>query len=408
MRLSFFIARRYLVKQKGAFSSFIIRLAIIATALSVAVMIMALAVVSGFRYAISEKLFSFMGHAQVRQYNETGSASFGADDPIKADPVLFGKLKKTAHIVSVFPYVIRPVIVQANGLMEGLQMKGVDNTYRFDQGITSFGNPINFSDTVYSKDMLLSKTTAEKLNVSIGDTIHINFIDENGPRLRRLRVSGLYHSGMEEMDKFYAVCDMRLLQRINNWPPDSINGYQLTLDDADNADTVANFVHYNYIIPPSAVYTTKETYTFIFDWLQIQGVNSTVLIIIMTIVAIINMGAALLILIVDRTVMIGLLKALGMPYDSLRNIFLYIAAIVGGAGVLLGNILALGMCYLQTTYGIVRLPENSYYMRYAPIRISWWQVAAVDAGTLVLCLFCMWLPTLYIRRVHPSKVLQFK
>jgi lipoprotein-releasing system permease protein len=128
----------------------------------------------------------------------------------------------------------------------------------------------------------------------------------------------------------------------------------------------------------------------------------------MAIVAIINLGAALLIIIVDRAAMIGLLKALGMPFETTRAVFLSIAAIVGGSGILLGNLLALGICYLQLHYGFLKLPEDSYYMRYVPIKVIWWQVAAVDLLTLVLCVFCMWLPTLYIRRIQPAKVLQFK
>jgi lipoprotein-releasing system permease protein len=408
MNISFFIARRYLVKQKGTFSSFIIRLAIGATAISVAVMIMALAVVTGFQYAVSEKLFGFMGHVQVKTYNETGSAAGAFATPIYADPVLMEKLRKLPQVAAVSPFANRPVIIQTQGLLEGLMLKGVDQHYNFGHGITTFGNKIDYSDTFYSKEIMLSKTTADRLNVAIGDTVQINFIDESVPRIRRVRVAGLYHSGMEDMDKYYAVCDIRLLQRLNNWSKDSINGFQIDLADAQFADSVATIIHYDLINPPLAVYTTTETYTFIFDWLRLQDVNSLLLIVIMAVVAVINMGAALLILIVDRSVMIGLLKALGMPFEGTRNIFLFIAGIVGGAGILLGNILALGMCFLQLRYGFIKLPENSYYMRYAPIKVIWWEVVAVDIVTLVLCVFCMWLPTLYIRRVQPAKVLQFK
>lgn len=408
MNISFFIARRYLIKQKGTFSSFIIRLAIGATAISVAVMIMALAVVTGFQYAVSEKLFGFMGHVQVKTYNETGSAAGAFATPIYADPVLMENLRKLPQVTAVSPFANRPVIMQTQGLLEGLMLKGVDQHYNFGHGITTFGNKIDYSDTFYSKEIMLSKTTADRLNVAIGDTVQINFIDESVPRIRRVRVAGLYHSGMEDMDKYYAVCDIRLLQRLNNWSKDSINGFQIDLADARFADSVATIIHYDLINPPLAVYTTTETYTFIFDWLRLQDVNSLLLIAIMAVVAVINMGAALLILIVDRSVMIGLLKALGMPFEGTRNIFLLIAGIVGGAGILLGNILALGMCFLQLRYGFIKLPENSYYMRYAPIKVIWWEVAAVDLVTLVLCVFCMWLPTLYIRRVQPAKVLQFK
>jgi lipoprotein-releasing system permease protein len=318
------------------------------------------------------------------------------------------QLRSIPQVAAVSPFANRPVIVQANNLLEGLMLKGVDKNYRFQRGITMLGNAIDYTDTSYSKDILLSKTTADRLNVAVGDTVQINFIDESIPRIRRVRVAGFYHSGMEDMDKFYAVCDLRLLQRLNNWTADSINGYQLDLADANDADSVAALIHFNLISAPLAVYTTAGTYTFIFDWLKLQDVNSLLLIVIMAIVAVINMGAALLIIIVDRAVMIGLLKALGMSFETTRNIFLSIAAIVGGAGILLGNLLAFGICYLQLRYGFLKLPENSYYMRYVPIRIVWWKVVVVDITTLCLCIFCMWLPTLYIRRVQPAKVLQFK
>ncbi|WP_345081044.1 ABC transporter permease [Nemorincola caseinilytica] len=395
-------------KQKGAFSAFIIRLAIGATALSVTVMIMALAIVTGFSHAISEKLFSFMGHVHVALYNETGAVSGGLAQPIYLDPKLLAELRSIPQVASVSPYVVTPAIVQAKGQLEGLNLKGVDDSYHFLGGITSYGARIDHSDTQYSKDIILSKATAEKLDVSIGDTIQINFIDQSTPRIRRVRVCGLYHSGMEEVDKHFAVCDMRLLQRVNNWDKDSINGYQLDLTNAADADSVTTYIHYNLIDPPLAVNTTAGTYTFIFDWLRLQGSNSAILIIIMAIVAIINLGAALLILIIDRAVMIGLLSALGMTFERTRDIFLYIAAIIGGAGILLGNILALTLCLLQARYGFMKLPESSYSMKYVPVKVIWWQIALVDVLTLLICVLCMWLPTLYIRRVQPAKVLQFK
>lgn len=395
--------------QKGGFSSFIIRLAIVATALSVAVMIMALAVVAGFKDAISGKLFSFMGHVQVRTYNQTGAENVGFTEPIYADPKLRTQLNSLKYVENVAPFIIRPSIAQANGLLENILLKGVDSSFTFGKDIKTAG-ALSFGDSSYSKDIILSRTIADRMNVKHGDTIQVNFfVGGDMPlRIRRLRVAGTYHSGMEEMDKTYAVCDMRLLQRIAGWPADSINGFQLTLDDQTRANDVASAIHYNLIEPPMAVYTTVESVQFIFDWLAFQGVNTTVLIIIMTIVAVINLGAALLILIVDRAPMIGLLKALGMPYDSMRNIFLGISGIVAGLGILFGNIFALGLCFLQLNYGIIKLPEASYYMQYAPIKLIWWQVLAVDAGTLVLCVFCMWLPTLYIRRVQPARVLQFR
>ena len=218
----------------------------------------------------------------------------------------------------------------------------------------------------------------------------------------------MYHTGMEEMDKYFAVCDIRLLQRINNWSADSINGYQVDLDNEKYADTIAAFIHYNLINAPMEAYTTSDNYAFIFDWLKLQNLNGIILLAIMAAVSIINMGAVLLILMVDRAMMIGLLKALGMPFETTRNIFLGIAALIGTVGIVLGNILGLGLCWLQQTFGLLKLPEAAYYMKYVPVKIIWWHIAVVDIVTLVLCVLCMWLPTLYIRRIQPARVLQFK
>ncbi len=407
LNLSFFIARRYLAKQKGAFSSFIIKLAIVATGLSVAVMIITLAIVTGFKHAITEKLFSFTGHIHISRFDETNSNSM-TPHPIYYDRKLIGELKNLPNVAGVAPFVLRPVIIQAHGQMEGLQLKGVNKEYRFQNGISTEGASIDFSDSFYSKQIILSRTTADRLNISQGDTIQLDFIENGAPRIRRVRVAGFYHSGLEEVDKIFGVCDIRLLQRINNWSADSISGIQMELSDQKYADTLSNFIHYNLIDAPLESYTTSENYAFLFDWLNLQNVNSTILLFIMAVVAIINMGAVLVILMVDRAAMIGLLKALGMPFENMRNIFLSLAGLIGIVGVAAGNVLALLLCWLQLQFGFMKLPEENYYMRYVPIKIIWWQVALIDISTLILCVFCMWLPAMYIRRIQPARVLQFK
>ena len=409
MNLSFFIARRYLAKQKGVFSSFIIRLSIVATALSVAVMIVTVAILTGFNSAVSEKLYSFMGHVHVVPYDETHSTNLSYSDPIYYDTALVAAIGKVPHVAEVLPFVARPVIVQAHGSMEGIVLKGVSKQYHFLPGITITGAPIDYSDTVYAKQVLLSTTTADKLNVNIGDTVQLDLVEGNKtPRIRRVRVCGLYHSGMDEVDRMFAVCDIRLLQRMNNWPADSINGLQVNLDNLQYADTVASFIHYNITQAPLEAYTTTSTYDNIFEWLQLLNSNALVLLAIMAVVCIINMAAVLLILMMDRARMIGLLKVLGMPFGETRNIFLSIAGLIGTVGIAAGSILGLGLCWLQQRFGLIKLDEGNYYMRYVPIKVIWWHVAVIDISTLALCVFCMWLPALYIRKIQPAKVLQFK
>ena len=379
-----------------------------ATALSVAVMIVAMAVVNGFNSAITEKLYSFMGHVHVVPYDMTKSNTLSYSEPVYNDPGLIEKMMKVPHVIAVSPFVQRQIIIQANGGMEGEQLKGVDKNYRFLNGVSFTGKPIDYTDTPYSKQVILSKTTADKLNVNVGDTVQLDFIADGMPRIRKVKVCGLYHTGLEDMDKYFGVCDIRLLQRINNWTADSINGYQVDLDNFKYADTVSSYIHYNIISAPLESYTTNENYSFIFDWLQLQGLNGIILLVIMAVVSVINMGAVLVILMVDRAAMIGLFKALGMAFNTTRNIFLGIAGLIGAAGILAGNLLGLTLCWLQLHFGFIKLPEDSYFMRYAPIKIIWWQVGLIDITTLVLCIFCMWLPALYIRRIQPAKVLQFK
>ena len=408
MNISLFIARRYLVKQKGTFSSFIIRLAIIATSLSVAVMIVAMAIVTGFNSAVTQKLYSFMGHVHVVHYDETNANAMNYPASVYYNRRLADSIKMIPHVNAVSPFVELPVIIQAHGELEGIGLKGVNKEYRFPKEIGVSGQLIDYSDTFYAKQILLSQTTADRLNVNTGDTVQLNFLQNGHPRLRKVRVNGIYHTGMEEVDKMFAVCDIRLLQRINNWTADSINGYQVDLENAKYADTVASFIHYNLINAPLEAYTTTENYSSIFDWLNLISQNGLILLVIMAAVSIINMAAVLLILMVDRAMMIGLLKALGMPFQTTRNIFLGIATIIGTTGIVLGNVFALSLCWLQQTFGFFKLRESAYYMKYVPVEIVWWKIGLIDICTLCLCVLCMWLPTLYIRRIQPAKVLQFK
>jgi lipoprotein-releasing system permease protein len=257
---------------------------------------------------------------------------------------------------------------------------------------------------------MLSTGVADKLNVKPGDMLELYFIEPGSvlPRIRKVKLAGTYHTGMEEIDKSYALCDLRLLQRVNGWDANKINGYQMQLDDDAKADTVANTVFYNYVQPPLTTYTMEDIFPNLFDWLHLQDVNTRVIIGIMAIVAIINLAAALLILIVEQVRMVGVLKAQGMPNGQIQRIFLYHAAIISGMGIVLGNILAFGICWLQIKTGFLKLTEANYALRYVPVKLYWWQPVLINGATIVLCILCMWLPSLYIRRIHPARVLQFK
>jgi len=397
------------MKQKGAFSSFIIRLSIVATALSVAVMIVAVAFMTGFKYEIREKLFSFWGHIHVSPYNPN-AASIITPDPMPADPQLRAQIRKIPHVLQVAPYAVKPAIIHCNELMEGIRLKGVAPDYRFSKGISFTGSKIDYSDTAYSKQILLSDGTADRLNIKMGDEIQLYFPQQGPvlPRIRKVKVVGFFHTGMDEIDRFFAVCDLRLVQHMSSWNSNDINGYQVDLDDSYLADSMSVQIYKDYVQPPMHTMSIRDIYENIFDWLNIQNINVRILLVIMSIVAIINMAATIVILMVDRARMIGIFKALGMPFSGIRTVFLYIAGLIGTLGILLGNIIGLGICILQKTTGFLTLPEDTYYMKQVPVRFYWWQIGLIDIATLALCILCMWLPSLYIRRIQPARVLQFK
>lgn len=409
LNLSFFLAKRYLLNQKGSFSSFIIRIAVLATALSVAVMILAIAFISGFKYEIRQKLFSFWGHIHITEFNPNASSLITAS-PIRLDSDLIQRVQAIPHVSQVAPYALRPVILQSEGTMEGIKLKGVNSRFKLSPYVGLTGNFPDFSDTAYSKQIVLSQTTANRLQLKTGDELMLYFLEPGAtaPRIRKVMLSGIFHTGMEEVDKEFGICDIRLLQKINNWKEDNINGYQVDLDNPDFSDTLADLIFYDYINPPLTTTTMSEIYPNIFDWLQLQDVNAQIVLMIMAVVAVINLAVALLILIVEQSRMVGLLKALGMTYGGIRKIFLAHAAMIAGAGIIAGNIIGLAIAFLQIKTGFLRLSEATYYMSQVPVRIRWDYILLIDAATLAVCLACMLLPSLYIKNINPAKALQFR
>lgn len=407
LNLPFFIAIRSFSRQRGGFSSFIVRLAIAATAVSVAVMVLAVAFIQGFKYEIREKIFSFWGHVVVTNYSENAS-DFNLTEPIHYDSNLVRQISALPYVLQANPFVVRPAILKTATDMEGIKLKGISASYTFPEKLELTGNKIDFRDTNYSRQIILSQSTADKLSVTTGDELQLYFIEKGStaPRIRKVSVSGIFHTGMEEVDKGYALCDLRMLQRINGWNADDINGYQVDLDDYNHMEAIADTIFQNYLDAPLHSYTMKEVYANIFDWLQLQNINAQIVLIIMAIVAIINLAVATVIIIVEQARMIGILKSMGM--SRITRVFIYHSLIIAAIGILLGNMLAIGICLLQKQTGFLRLDESTYYMKQVPVRIDWGYALMIDAATLLCCILFMWLPALYIRHIQPVRVLQFK
>jgi lipoprotein-releasing system permease protein len=257
---------------------------------------------------------------------------------------------------------------------------------------------------------MLSETTVSRLGLKVGDELQLYFLEPGAtvPRIRKVKLSGIFHTGMDEIDRDYGLCDLRLLQRINNWNPDEINGYQVDLDDEQYADSTAAAIFYNFLDAPLSASTMRDVYSSIFDWLRLQDLNAQIVLVIMAIVAIINLAVALLILIVEQARMVGVLKSLGMSNRKLQQVFLYHAGMIAIMGILLGNIIGAGLSLLQQKTQFIRLDESIYYMQHVPVRLLGWQILLIDGITLAVCIAIMFLPSLLVRKINIAKVIQFK
>ncbi len=410
MRLSFFIARRIAFNKGSSFSGFIINIAIIATAISVAVMILATALVNGFQQVIQEKIFSFWGHVHITTY-QPNAGPLTEQIPFTADNALVKRLHAMPEIGAINAYATKSAILKAEKDIEGIIFKGVDAHYDWQhlQRFLLQGRPIKYTDSAFAPEVVIAESLAKELRLKLNDNVIVYFIQGGGqpPRARKLTITGIYKTGIEEYDKTYIIGDLELIRKLNNWGPADIGGYEIFTKDFHRMTDVAIGID-SLISQKLFVRTIKDIYPNIFDWLQLQNKNEVIILVIMTIVAIINMITAILILILERTNMIGMLKALGMHNWNIQKVFIYQSGYIVLAGLLLGNILGLGIAALQKATGFFKLPEESYYMSVAAIYLRWWEVVLINAGTFLICLLVLQIPSLIIQRITPVKAIQFK
>lgn len=412
MNVAAFIGERVAFSKQRSFSKFIIRLSIAATVVSVAAMIITLAFVNGFQKTVSEKVFSFWGHIRIQRYEITKSPVAEESRMQRSDSVL-NALKALPEVKNVQAFGTRSVVVEKNKNIEGLLFKGVEPDYAFDNlaPFITKGKWIDFSDSLYSRNIIISEQVAGLLGLGVNDTLTVYFIsrEQQGSTFRKLTVSGIYKTGIEEYDKLFAIGDLRLIRRLSEWEDNEIGGYEVFLKDYHRMDRVNDHLSQRGVIPDIwTSRTVKQIYPNIFDWLNIQDVNRNVIFIVMAIVAIINLITCLLILVLERTRMIGILKAVGSTDGMIQEIFLYHATIITAAGVGLGLVLGLGLCFLQQATGFIKLDESAYYVSTAPVDIVWWQVVLVCLGTLVVCFLALIIPTLIVRSIRPVKAIQFR
>jgi lipoprotein-releasing system permease protein len=411
LKLPFFIAGRIAFNQERTFSRFIIRIAITATALSVAVMILATALVNGFQQTVSKKVFGFWGHIHVTRY-QPYAGLLVEELPFNGSDSLKQTLGAVEGVRSVDAYATKSAILKSEDEIEGVVFKGVGKHYHWEHlaPYLQKGHIIDYPDSGYAHEVILSDYLARALKLTVGDPVLVYFIQRGSetPRVRKLTVQGIYKTSIEDYDKSYILGDLNLLRRLNDWTAEEIGGYEIMLDDYRRMDSVREALYRNALPQGLSANTIRQIYPNIFDWLSLQNMNEFIIIVIMAIVAIINMVTAMLILILERTHMVGVLKSLGMSNGSLQRIFIYQAGYIVGTGLLIGNAIGLGLGLIQQATGFLTLDESTYYMPVVPIDFKWWQVMCVDLGTLLVCLLVLIIPSLIIRRISPVKAVQFR
>lgn len=374
-------------------------------------MIVTLAFVNGFQRGISEKVFSFWGHIRVQQF-EPNKAIVAEETPLVKNDTVVAVLANTPGVKQVQAFSTKSAVLEKNKEIEGILFKGVESNYDFNnlKNFLDSGRWINFKDSLYSKEIVISRSVAKQLKINLNDSIIVYFIspqNETKSSFRKLHVCGIYKTGIEEYDNLFVLGDLRLLRRINNWNKNEIGGYEIFLNDYRKMDTISNSL-YDKLPDAWISRSIKEIYPHIFDWLNIQDVNRNVIFIVMAIVAVINLITCLLILVLERTRMVGILKAVGSTDWTLQKIFLFNTTIISAGGIIIGLILGLGICLLQQYTGFIKLDESSYYVAVAPVEIIWWQVGLVCVGTLAVCMLSLIIPTLLIRTIKPVKAIQFR
>jgi len=413
MNLPYFIAQRLIKgrREGTSFSRPINVIAIIGIAMGLAVMIVAVAILTGFKQQIREKIVGFGSNIQISNFDSNISFETA---PIRQNQEFIPKIKNIPGISHVQVYATKAGIIKTDADFQGVILKGVGSDFDWSYFSKNMidGSAFTVTDTARTNNVIISKKISDMLLLKTGDSFAMHFV-QDPPRIRKFTVSGIYETSLEEFDKIYVFCDIGHIKRLNGWDDDQISGFEIFIKDFNRLDemtmSVRDAIGYQVLEDEEKFKVTniKMKYPQIFDWLNFQDVNVIIIIFLMLVVAGFNMISGLLILILEKTNMIGILKALGSEDVTIRKVFLYQAAYLISKGLLWGNLIGIGIAFIQLKTGLVTLDPSSYYIKTVPVNLDLIHILILNAGTLAAILVMLLVPSNLISRITPVKAIRY-
>lgn len=412
MNLELYIAKKLRKgEQDSKLSAPSVRIATIGIALGLCVMILAVAIITGFKGEVMDKVTGFGNHIRISNFDSNNSFE---STPIIRDSVFIENLKATGDIKAVQAYATKPGIIRSNEQMQGIVLKGYDDSFdpTFIERNLVEGHHISFGGEKRNDSVYISQKIANTLYLNAGDKFRTYFIKDK-VRVFPFTVAGIYQTNLTEFDELFILCDLRHIQRQNKWEHDQISGYEVTINNFDELERVA---YETYLLSANRLDKegssliskhVKELYPQIFGWLEIIDINVWVILVLMLIVSGINMISGVLILILERARTIGILKAMGNPNWSIRKVFLYLSGFLVMRGLFWGNLIAIAICLIQHYFKVIPLDPTNYYVDSVPINLKLYHLLLLNAGTLITIVAMMVIPSLLITKISPIKSIQF-
>lgn len=404
MNFPYFISRRISQDKESTFARTISNMAVFSIALGLCAMILSYFILGGFQKTVKDKIYNFKGHLEISKYSlgsnfDENAISIGRD--------FVDSLYAFEFIDHTQTYAYKAGMLKTKEEVEGVMIKGVGrmfDTLRFDENMTA-GRFLHFDDSTYSRELVLSDHIARKLRLEIGDKVTVYFV-QNPPKFRRLQVVGLYETGLEEIDKSMVIGDIGLVQRLNNWPDTLVGGVEIFVKNGEDKDQAMDVLFESL---DSDLYVDKvsNSYAQIFDWLELLSQNVSVFLVLILIVACINMISILLILIMERTYMIGVFQAIGAGKAQIKKVFMYNGLILVFKGMILGNVLAMALAFLQDQFHLIPLDPVNYYMHFVPIDWNLKAMILLNLLTFTVVWLTLRIPLAVITRIKPVAALKF-